>query len=712
MGSICLFGVLCTTLLYCARGNARSDDQISEITCAPPSSAPRPTHLKFLSIVKSAAQCLVSEPRPEPIPSYARNADFVFILEISYYLNHTKFLFVKEILQKLLDTTHRNNYGDISPRYAFVFYPLGANQSYIIATKFNNFYSHVDIDIVFDKAGNYSKHLDQFNDSFSTTSLRHITVLKSLEALAELTNDKPIGLSIENNKIILEYRRRANKHLVFFLDLFEKQKKKTEQSISHHDINNKIDSMILFLKNHIDRFSKFVLTVVLDPGNKVGTSTYGDPKYGQVYSDGTHFNKAMTLKALLQAKNEQANTLQAHLLHKGVHMQISRLRGLQRKYAFLNPALWTTDGIYSSFVDHCVDECQCQHCSALHGCYRPKAGKLYRPEKYQMAANFATGGHDSTKSSALHSNKTWLHDEEQLTIYSLPLSPGSDIKLDKVVDGEVFKLQWSPNKQFAETIIKRGKPVILKNSTVSTWPALKKWTSDYLKRHLTASHILESVKCSNNYLTFDPDFRVPLKLNISIPFVTVNMTKEDFFSCLSDKCADGFKGHYYFGQVPDQLKKDMRNDHLMYLTDKDYKAGKQFIWISSAGMITHAHFDQDYNFFIQISGQKRFTLWTSTQHESLYVYPRVHPMWHKSRINFKMIDPQRFPLFLKSRALQVTVGQGDLLYIPPYTWHYVETLTPSVSLSTWSHDYRLYDHMNSIYKYDHKFDELANPKGM
>ena len=700
MCTIRLFAVLCTTLLCCAR----TDDKITEITCAPP----LPTHLKFLSIVKSAARCLVTE----AIPRDARNADFIFVLEISSYLNHTKFLFVKEVLQKLLETTHRNNYGDISPRYAFVFYPLGANQSHIIATEFKNFYSPLHVDTVFDNVANYSRHLVQFNDSISTSSLRYIAVLKSLEALSELTNDKPIGFSIENNRIILDYRKKANKHLVLFLDLFEKQKKKTEQSISHHDINSKIDNMIVVLKNQIDRSSKFVLTVILDPGNKVGTSAYGDPKYGQVYNDGTHFNKAMTLKALLQAKNEQANTLQAHLLHKGVHMQISRLKGLQHSYAFLNPALWTTDGIYSSFIDRCVNGYQCQHCSALHGCYQPKAGKLYRSEKYQMAANFATGGHDSTKSSAMHNNKTWLLDEEQLTIYSLPLSPGSDIKLGKVVDGEVSKLQWSPNKQFAETIIKKGKPVILKNSTVSTWPALQKWTSNYLKRHLATSNILDSVKRSNNYLTFDPDFRVPLKLNISIPFVTANMTKEDFFSYLHDECADGFKGHYYFGQVPDQLKKDMRNDQFMYLTDKDYKAGKQFIWISSAGMITHAHFDQDYNFFIQISGQKRFTLWTSAQHESLYVYPRVHPMWHKSRINFKMIDPQRFPLFLKSQALQVTVGPGDLLYVPPYTWHYVETLTPSVSLSTWSHDYRLYDHMNSIYKYDHKFDELSNPKGM
>ena len=700
MYAIRLFAILCTVLLCCS-----GDGKIETRT---PSSA----YLKFLSIVKTATHCSVTQ--LETFPRDTRNFDFIFMLEISYYLNHTKFSFVKETLQKLIETTHINNYGDVSVQYAFVFYPLGASSSQILAaTKFKSFYSREDVDTIFNKVVNYSRHLDQFNNSVSTNSLRHTTVLRSLQGLSDLIDDKPSTLSIENNNVMLNYRKDTEKHLVIFLDLFEKQKcKGFKESIDKHEVNSAIDNTIILIKDRIDRSSKFVLTVVLDTGNKIGTTAYGDPKYTQVYSDGTHFNKAMTLKALLKAKNEQANTLQAHLLHKGVHMQVARLKGLQHTYKFLNPALWTTDSIYSSFVDRCTNGYQCHYCSALHGCYQPKAGRFSRSEKYQMAADFAAGGHDSVKTSIFVNNKTDLLNEEQLTIYFCPLSPGSGIKLSKVVGGEVSKLQWSPDKPFAETIIKRGRPVILKNSTVSTWPALTKWTDGYLKKYLTTSAVLDSVKCSNNFLTFDPDFRVPLKLNISIPFVTYNMTTEDFFSCLHDECADGFKGHYYFGQVPDQLKKDMRNDRFLYLTDKDYKAGKQFVWVSSAGMITHAHFDQDYNFFVQISGIKRFTLWTSTQHESLYIYPRVHPMWHKSRINFREIDPQQFPLFLKSQALQITVGPGDLLYVPPYTWHYVETLAPSVSLSTWSHDYRLYDHMKAVYKYDHKFDELANPKGM
>ena len=690
-------------LCFCAMGGV-----INLETCAP-----SPTYPQFMSTAKPTTytQCLATP--LTRLPYDVRNLDFIFVLEISYCVNQTRLLFVKETLQKLMETTHNKSYGDINPRFTFVFYPITSNWSELVAAEFKKFYSRDEVDSIFNKLMDYAGHLEQFNKSVSTNSLRHLTVLRGLEALAELTNGKPNALSFIGDKITLNYRESSEKHLVIFLDLFEKRKKKnTEHSSDISVMNNKIDNMVTMIRNRIDRSSKLILTVILDPANKMATTTFGDPKYAQVYNDGTHFNKAMTLKALLKAKNEQSNTLQAHLLYKGIHMQVTRLKKLRDAYKFLNPALGTTDSIYASFIDRCADAKRCPHCSSLHGCYRPKATKTAHAEKYQMAPDFVAVGHDSMMASHTSvSYKVMFAEEEQLTIYSRPLSAGSAIKLADVVYDEVPELQWSPNRVFAETIIKKGRPIVLKNSTVSVWSAQQKWTDNYLQKHLTNSSVLQSVKCSNNLLTFDPDFRAPLKLNISIPFVTANMTKEEFFSCLHEECNDGYKGHYYFGEVPDRLKEDMRNNRFLYLTDKDYKAGKQFIWVSSAGMITHAHFDQDYNFFVQISGLKRFTLWPPAQHELLYIYPRVHPMWHKSRVNLREIDPQQFPLFLKSQALQVTVGPGDVLYVPPYTWHYVETLTPSVSLSTWSHDYQLYDHMRSVYKYDHKFDELANPKG-
>ena len=285
--------------------------------------------------------------------------------------------------------------------------------------------------------------------------------------------------------------------------------------------------------------------------------------------------------------------------------------------------------------------------------------------------------------------------------------------LGDVVVGKPHTLRVKPEGDFAEKVIKKGNPVILKDSVVKTWRAMDTWDFSYLRKNM-GTDTLHHVKCTDHFLTFDPDRTASLKLNISLPFSETNISTSSFFACIQrpSHCSDGLRGHYYFGSVPETLQVDLSSTEQLFHTERDCRANRQFMWISSAGMITHGHFDQDFNFFVQLIGKKRFTLWPASQHELLYVYPRVHPLWHKSRVNFRSPDLTQFPNFAKSRALQVIVEPGDVLYVPPYTWHYVETLSPSVSLSTMSHDYELYHHMNAIYRHDHKFDLIQDQRGV
>jgi hypothetical protein len=45
---------------------------------------------------------------------------------------------------------------------------------------------------------------------------------------------------------------------------------------------------------------------------------------------------------------------------------------------------------------------------------------------------------------------------------------------------DVPRIAWNPDKPFALWAIEQDKPVILTNSAVHRWPALKKWTPQYL----------------------------------------------------------------------------------------------------------------------------------------------------------------------------------------------------------------------------------------
>jgi hypothetical protein len=57
------------------------------------------------------------------------------------------------------------------------------------------------------------------------------------------------------------------------------------------------------------------LHLFLDASSADHVLQYGSPLYANTYTDGSHFNKAFTLKTLLRA--DQGDTLQAHYLSKG-----------------------------------------------------------------------------------------------------------------------------------------------------------------------------------------------------------------------------------------------------------------------------------------------------------------------------------------------------------------------------------------------------------
>ena len=444
---------------------------------------------------------------------------------------------------------------------------------------------------------------------------------------------------------------------------------------------------------------------IIDPSSQ---TLIGDPKQSVIYKDHTHFNKALTLTNLLSSG--QGECLQSHVLSHGLTFQVSyysMMKNIDMLYS-LNPALWDPLPLNIKYKNVCININCTNYCSSLHGCIVDTDITLPTERHSLSAVKFKTSHADVSVGNAIFTDSNLT---SVLSIVQSPFLPdGPNFSINDVIVGEPEILSWYPWKPFISDVIAKNRPVVLQSTVVTKWTAMTTWNMSYVADTI-GMDVMNYVKCTNSYLTFDPDNSVPLKLNLSLPYTLQNMTKEMFFKCVQEPCPDGYKGHYYFGTVPENLKQDISPDSYLYHTERDTEAKRQYIWISSAGMITHGHFDQDYNIFIQLVGKKRFTLWSPDQHSLLYMYPRVHPLWHKSRINFRQPDLYQFPYFSMSRGLQVIVNPGDILYIPPYTWHYVETLSPSISLSTWSHDYDLYDHMNAIYGHDHKFDLIADTRG-
>lgn len=506
-----------------------------------------------------------------------------------------------------------------------------------------------------------------------------------------------ISMVTEEN---IEFQENADIHVILLSDLQETNN--TQKHLSD-GFNDKSLSVLEDIMRSI-KGQPMSIGVFFDIENEPANQLWGDPSLANVYSNMCGFNKAFTLKALIRAGKIQASSLQAHALSQGIELRTFDINQLQdidcirHMYAGYVQSV----GIKPKFCNKCkamvrpcnvsvgcqIEKVSCpgnHFCSPTHGCVRNlKQGNGTFVSK--MDSEFIN------TSVPTDSNFSWIH--------------------SGVVQGHVPVLEWHPDKPFANWLIQNGKPVILKNALPSKWPALKKWNMEYLSDKL--GETLTDVKhtINNERLTYDPDKRAPMSnfssIHFNLPYTIQNMTSKEFFTAVVN---DSDNGYYYFTSMVDRLKPDVSPHNLLFVSEEDLEEFKQFLWVSSTGMITHTHFDQDYNFFVQVYGEKEFALWEAPEHVHMHMFPRVHPMWHKSRVNVKHPDPTTFPRYRKARALKAKLYPGDLLYVPPYTWHRVISNTRSISLSTYSHDYSVYDHMNSVYRHDHKFDLLSNKTG-
>lgn len=658
--------------------------------------------------------------------------DILFLVELSKEMpvDETKLESLNIAVQTLVDALSNKNY--IQSRFGLIVYSLN-DPGVLIAKEFMSMSSPKDVSGFLLDFVNYN-HTLTMGDPIDITLLQYLSVEKSLGNV--LVNLKDFDDTSEiGGQVHLHPQPKSDLHVISLLDMSHPSTRQpsslSKKSVSKFIKRSRVEIekfISLLISQALSSYTNHLfLHFVFNKYNKVAARFLGDPSHSTHYDDCSHFIKASTLKALLKSGAEQSQTLQAHLLSKGRHMVTMTWNDFKRKECVLgiSPALSTPFGVYPTFRNSCrTDKGDVKpndhYCSPLHGWIRKEGLEEGRQDFFEgrtpISTKFSAShidliGQDNLKGYRGNGSVQPL---EKLTVYETREVPCHKA----VIHGEPTVKEWSPTQPIVEHIIGSKEPLVLRNTVVQSWKAIHKWNMSYLEERIKFN-VFPSVKCSNTFLTFDPDKRASLKLNISIPFVERNMTKESFFNCIKGsvnpdafQCPDEFQGHYYFGPVPLSLKQDLTPDRFLYHTDKDYKSRRQFIWISSSGMITHIHFDQDFNFFVQLVGKKRFTLWNPFQHELMYTYPRVHPMWHKSQVNFNDVDIEKFPAFSRARAVQIELGPGDTLYIPPYTWHYVETLSPSVSLSTWSNDYNVYHHMNSIYRHDHKFDLIEDPRGM
>ncbi|KAJ8023648.1 JmjC domain-containing protein 7 [Holothuria leucospilota] len=274
-------------------------------------------------------------------------------------------------------------------------------------------------------------------------------------------------------------------------------------------------------------------------------------------------------------------------------------------------------------------------------------------------------------------------------------------------------------EEFFHNYLIRSKPFILENA-VSHWTAFTKWTKEFfLSRYknekihikLAPNGVFEGVEDVSlwedhktmeippyiyNQLPF-PDLVVvrPGTANIRFAEFSDMMDQKQFDQTCSEKKngtsakVSAYLEYSSISHFP-ELEKDVEElDLAMDLLEMKHLN----IWLSDGDTLGKLHFDPFDNFLCQIRGKKQLTLFEPHDNSRLYEahIPEALLGYDKSSQTFRrktlldstsmvmspldILNPdfKRFPRFADARPLNCTINEGDVLFMPAFWWHEVQS---------------------------------------
>ncbi|KAM5582535.1 hypothetical protein ABKV19_002786 [Rosa sericea] len=217
-----------------------------------------------------------------------------------------------------------------------------------------------------------------------------------------------------------------------------------------------------------------------------------------------------------------------------------------------------------------------------------------------------------------------------------------------------------------------GSPVIL-TDCMAHWPARAKWNDmDYLIR--VAGDRTVPVEVGKNYLY--PEWKQEL--------ITFSQFLERIRGNDSSSGAPTYLAqHSLFDQI-NELREDI------CIPDYCCAGGGELrslnAWFGPAGTVTPLHHDPHHNVFAQVVGKKYIRLYRASLSEELYPHTETM-LCNSSQVDLDNVDEREFPEVKDLEFLDCILEEGEMLYIPPKWWHYVRSLTTSMSVSFWWSDY-------------------------
>ncbi len=240
---------------------------------------------------------------------------------------------------------------------------------------------------------------------------------------------------------------------------------------------------------------------------------------------------------------------------------------------------------------------------------------------------------------------------------------------------EIERIPFATREKFETEVLRRGVPVVL-TGALNSWRA-REWTLEFFHDQFGEKYITVEEGALFDCTDVDASGAI-----LDIRRLKIQM--KDFISRIRQEGASEAKLYLaewpIFSELPELL------DHISLTKPGLFPAelaAPMTMYMGPANSFAPLHFDHAPNLVAQLYGQKRWKFFSPTQTPYLYQYPSNAQLSHFSAVNSieKMQDFISFPDFKIAQGVDVVIGEGDLLYVPPKWWHHVLSLSPSISLN-------------------------------
>ncbi|XP_075970835.1 jumonji domain containing 5 [Anticarsia gemmatalis] len=252
-------------------------------------------------------------------------------------------------------------------------------------------------------------------------------------------------------------------------------------------------------------------------------------------------------------------------------------------------------------------------------------------------------------------------------IQNFPSTSSSETDAAKFNATPIEVLDCPSMERFLKTCILAEKPVVLTNC-INHWPALRNWKdSNYFIR--LAGPRTVSIEVGSKYT----DSNWTQKL----------VTMEEFIDqyIYQNKGPVGYLAQYQlFDQIP-ELKEDILEPEYCCFS-KSNKPVEVSAWYGPKGTVSPLHHDPKKNLLTQVIGEKRLFIFSPS--DSQYLYPHDHELLkNTAQVDPRKPDLKKHPRYASATPYFCILKPGQMIYIPPKWWHFVESLSISFSVSFW-----------------------------